>query len=240
MFYKQRYKRDTERERLRERERERERERLKLLMCFPPPSCILSAARVICLQLSRLDLYYADLSTKDSAFSLNMLPSETLQLASSLSSTPGDAHHVSLIPSASPTTILIKFNTAGVHHQIELGGEEETAVLVSELREGLPLIGWIDGERKWAMDVMLWSDSERNSLVMEFKGEEVEKIEGGGIVATAMRRGPPVFGDVKIFTKSDGSMSYSVAMVMEDFTVIMLKPKGKTYLNSLITSALSF
>ena len=126
-------------------------------------------------------------------------------------------------------TILIKFNTAGVHHQIELGGEEEAAVLVLELREGLPLVGWIDGERKRAVDVMLWSDTERNSLMMEFKGEEVEKIEGGGVVATAMRRGPPVFGDAKIFTKSDGSTSYSVAMVMEDFTVIMLKPKGKTY-----------
>ena len=199
---------------------------------LPLSSCVLSATRVICLQLSRLDLYYADLSTNDSAFSLNMLPSETLQLASSLSSSspysPSHTHHVSLIPSASPKTIFIKFNTAGVHHQIELGGEEEAAVLVSELREGLPLIGRIDGERERTEDVMLWSDNERSSLVVDFKGEGMEEIEGGGgVVATAMRRGPPVFGDVKIFTKSDGSTSYSVAMVMEDLTVIMLKPKGK-------------
>jgi hypothetical protein len=158
-----------------------------------------------------------------------MLPSETLQLASSLSSSaPGHAHQVSLVPSASPTTILINFHSAGVHHKIELGGEEEAAVLVSEVREGLPLIGQIDGERERPVDVMLWSDNERGTLMMEFKGEGAEKIEGGGgAVATAIRRGPPVFGDVKVFTKSDGSMSYSVAMVMEDFTVIMLKPKGK-------------
>ena len=196
---------------------------------------MLSASRVICIQLSRLDLYYADLSTKDSAaFSLNMLPSETLQLASSLSSAPGHAHLVSLVPSASPTTILIKFDSVGVHHKIKLGGEEEAAVLVSEVREGLPLIGQIDGERKRAVDVMLWSDNERGSLTMEFKGEGVEEIEGGGgVVATAIRRGPPVFGDVKVFTKSDGSVSYSVAMVMEDLTVIMLKPKGRKI--SLIT-----
>ena len=206
-----------------------ERERESIILP-PPSSCVLSATRVICLQLSRLDLYYADLSTNDSAFSLNMLPSETLQLASSLSSSSPSSHthHVSLIPSASPKTIFIKFNTAGLHHQIELGGEEEAAVLVTELREGLPLIGRIDGERERTVDVMLWSDNERSSLMMDFKGEGMEEIEGGGgVVATAMRRGPPVFGDVKIFTKSDGSTSYSVAMVMEDLTVIMLKPKGK-------------
>ena len=100
--------------------------------------------------------------------------------------------------------------------------------MVSEVREGLPLIGQIDGERKQAVDVMLWSDNERGSLTMEFEGEGTENIEGGGgVVATAIRRGPPVIGDVKVFTKSDGSTSYSVAMVMEDFTVILLKPKGR-------------
>ena len=155
-----------------------------------------------------------------------MLPSETLQFASSLSSAPGDAHYVTLMPSSSPMTVWIKFNAVGVHHKIELGGEEETAVLISELREGLPLIGWIDGNRKQAVDVVLESDNDRGSLTMEFKGEGVEKIEGG-LVAVGMKRGPPIYGDVKVFTKSDGSMSYSIATVMEDFTVIMLKQKGK-------------
>ena len=188
---------------------------------------MLSATHIVCLQLSRLDLYYADLRTEDSTFSLNLLPSETLQLASSLSSAPGDAHRVTLVPSSSPMTVWIKFNTDGVYHHIELGGEEETAALVSELREGLPLIGWIDGERKQTVDVMIQSNNERGSLTMEFKGEGAEKIEGG-LIAVGVKRGIPDFGDVKVFTKSDGSVSYSVAMVMEDFTVIMLKPKGKT------------
>ena len=111
-------------------------------------------------------------------------------------------------------------------------------MLVSEVTEGLPLMGQIDGERKRAVDVMLWSDNERGSLTMEFKGEGVENIEGGGgVVATAIRRGPPVIGDVKVFTKSDGSTSYSVAMVMEDFTVIMLKPKGRTICPLLLSNS---
>ena len=215
-----------------ETENKRERERNAH---FPPHfSCVLTATHIVCLQLSRLDLYSAELST-DTAFSLNMLPSETLQIGSSLSPAPSDnAHRVTLVPSSSPMTIWIRFNT-GVHHRIELRGEEETAVLVSEMKAGLPLIGWMDGERKRAVDVVLWSDNEKSSLMMKMEGEGVEKIEGK-VVAREMNRGPPVFGDVKVYTKSDGSVGYSIAMVMEDFTVNVLKPKGRILISAHLES----
>lgn len=124
-------------------------------------------------------------------------------------------------------TVWVKLNTdLHVHHQIHLGGEGETAVLVSELKEGLPLIGWLDGEKEQVVDVNVWSNIERGILKIEFKGEGVSEIEGG-IVGWDMQRGPPLYGDVKVYTKSNGSVVYSVAMVMEDFTIIMLKSKGR-------------
>ena len=152
-----------------------------------------------------------------------MLPSETLQNA--LSSSSGDVARISLLPSASPTAVWLKLGR-GYYHLISLSGPEETAILVAELKDGLPLIGWLDGDIERPMDVVLKEDNERGSLIIEISGKGTEKVEGSVDMET--NRGLPLYGDVKLFTKSDGSVGYSVAVVMEDFTTIMLKSKGKS------------
>ena len=151
-----------------------------------------------------------------------MLPSETLQLASS--SPSGVFGAVSLVSSASPTAVWVKLEGGAYHHLVELRGEEETAVLAKKLWEGLPLIGWLDGDRTQPMDVMLWRDNERGSLYVEISGEGREKLKK--VVDMETNRGVPLYADVKLYTKSDGSVSYSVTMVMEDYTVLTLTPKG--------------
>lgn len=181
---------------------------------------MLTSTLIVCLQLSRLDLYYAELST-DNSFSLNMLPSETLQTAASSSSV---GTQVSLVPSASPTTVWIKLGP-NAYHLIRISGEEETAALVRDLEVGLPLIGWLDGDRARPMDVVLQRDEQRGSLLVEISGERAEKVKA--VADMEMNRGSPIYGDVKLYTKSDGSVGCSVAMVMEDDTMIMLKPKGR-------------
>ena len=195
----------------------------KFILISSPPSCVLTTTHIICLQLTRLDLYYAELSTGTS-FSLNMLPSKTLQAASSSS----DSSQISLVPLASPLTVWIKLSPSS-YHLIRLSGEVEPAVLVSELEAGLPLIGWLDGDRTRPMDLVVRKDTEGASLRIEITGEGAEKVEA--VVDMEMDRGPPVYGDVKLYTKSDSTVGFSIAMVMEDFTVIMLKPKGKKTLN---------
>ena len=174
----------------------------------------------MCLQLIRLDLYYADLST-DKSFSLNMLPSETLQTAASSSS---ERNQVSLVSSASPTTIWIKLGPNS-YHLIRLSGEEETAALVRDLELGVPLIGWLDGDKTRPTDVVVQRGGEMGSLLVEVSGEGAENMKVVAHMET--NRGSPIYGDVKLYTKSDGSIGYSVAMVMEDYTMIMLKPKGR-------------
>lgn len=183
---------------------------------------MLTGSHIVCLQLIRLDLYYAELSTTGStSFSLSMLPSDTLQFASSFSA--GDLDQISLLPSASSRDVWIKLDSH-LYHLIRLIGEEETAVLGAELREGLPLIGQLDGDRDRPVDMKVWRDNDRGSLRLEITAKGAEKVEG--VVDMEMNRGPPVYGDVKLFTKSDGSLGYSITMVMEDFTVVMLKSKG--------------
>lgn len=181
---------------------------------------MLTSTHIVCLQLNRLDLYYAELGS-DNSFSLNMLPSKTLQTAASSLS---DESLVSLVSSASPTAVWIKVGPYS-YHLIRLSGEEETAALVSELELGLPLIGWLDGDRTRPMDVVLQRDGERGSLLVEISEEGAEKVKAFADMETY--RGSPIYGDVKLYTKSDGSVGYSVAMVMEDYTMIMLKPKGR-------------
>lgn len=173
-------------------------------------SCVMAGSSVVCLEESRLDLYTTQLDS-GRQFTLTMLPS--------LGISREFGEEVILSPARSGGVWL----QAGHSHWL-LGLQGEVTI-ETKLDHTLLLEEWLEGE---AVEVRVHYGGEGGRLLeIECRGEgKGGVVEISSSVKLEEFRGKPLLGSAYLFHKSDKSLSYRLALRMQDGTLLSLQHPG--------------